>query len=42
VGPTKDSDIRLVVWIPVGAAWNGKLVQVGNGGFAGAVPNKKG
>lgn len=36
--PTKDSDIRLEVWIPVGAAWNGKFVQVGNGGFAGAIP----
>jgi Tannase and feruloyl esterase len=36
--PTKDSDIRLEVWIPVGAAWNGKFVQVGNGGFAGTVP----
>ena len=36
--PTKDSDIRLEVWIPAGAAWNGKFVQVGNGGFAGAVP----
>src|SRR5260221_2793 len=35
--PTKDSDIRLEVWIPVGAAWNGKFVQVGNGGFAGTV-----
>src|SRR5437899_5184818 len=36
--PTKDSDIRLEIWIPVGAAWNGKFVQVGNGGFAGTVP----
>nr|MEA2799402.1 hypothetical protein [Phenylobacterium sp.] len=36
--PTKDSDIRLEVWIPVGAAWNGKFVQVGNGGFAGTIP----
>ena len=36
--PTKDSDIRLEVWIPVGGAWNGKFVQVGNGGFAGTVP----
>src|SRR5258706_6997602 len=34
--PTKDSDIRLEVWIPVGAAWNGKFVQVGNGGVARA------
>src|SRR6185369_11903704 len=35
--PTKDSDIRLEVWIPVGEAWNGKFVQLGNGGFAGRV-----
>ncbi|WP_293904918.1 tannase/feruloyl esterase family alpha/beta hydrolase [Phenylobacterium sp.] len=37
--PTKDSDIRLEVWIPVGGAWNGKFVQLGNGGFAGTVPS---
>jgi hypothetical protein len=36
--PTKDSDIRLELWIPEGAAWNGKFVQVGNGGFAGTIP----
>jgi feruloyl esterase len=36
--PTADSDIRIEVWIPLGAAWNGKFVQVGNGGFAGAIP----
>ncbi len=36
--PTKDSDIRLELWIPEGAAWNGKFVQVGNGGFAGSIP----
>jgi len=35
--PTADSDIRIEVWIPVGAAWNGKFVQLGNGGFAGAI-----
>ena len=37
--PTKDSDIRIEVWIPQGAAWNGKFVQVGNGGFAGSIPS---
>lgn len=37
--PTRDSDIRIEVWIPVGEAWNGKFVQVGNGGFAGRVPS---
>ncbi|MFI4964448.1 MAG: tannase/feruloyl esterase family alpha/beta hydrolase [Caulobacterales bacterium] len=36
--PTKDSDIRLELWIPQGSAWNGKFVQVGNGGFAGSIP----
>ena len=36
--PTPDSDIRLELWIPEGAAWNGKFVQVGNGGFASAIP----
>jgi feruloyl esterase len=36
--PTKDSDIRLEVWIPQGQAWNGKYLQLGNGGFAGQVP----
>ena len=25
--------------IPVGSAWNGKFVQVGNGGLAGAIPS---
>jgi feruloyl esterase len=36
--PTSDSDIRLELWIPEGSAWNGKFVQVGNGGFAGTIP----
>jgi feruloyl esterase len=36
--PTSDSDIRIELMIPVGGAWNGKYVQVGNGGLAGAVP----
>jgi pimeloyl-ACP methyl ester carboxylesterase len=36
--PTGDSDIRIEVWIPLGSAWNGKFEQVGNGGFAGAIP----
>jgi feruloyl esterase len=38
--PTKDSDIRIEVWIPMGGAWNGKFVQVGNGGFAGSIPSR--
>lgn len=36
--PTADSDIRLAVMIPVGDSWNGKFVQMGNGGFAGRIP----
>lgn len=35
--PTSDSEIGIEVWIPVGAAWNGKFVQLGNGGFAGSI-----
>ena len=36
--PSADSDIRIEVAIPEGAAWNGRYLQVGNGGFAGAIP----
>ncbi len=36
--PTNDSDIQIEVMIPVGSAWNGKFVQVGNGGLAGQIP----
>ena len=36
--PTSDSDIGIEVMIPVGAAWNGRYVQVGNGGLAGRIP----
>ncbi|MFI4935143.1 MAG: tannase/feruloyl esterase family alpha/beta hydrolase [Caulobacterales bacterium] len=35
--PTSDSEIRIEVWIPVGAAWNGRYVQLGNGGLAGSI-----
>jgi Tannase and feruloyl esterase len=38
--PTADSDIRFELWIPLGSAWNGKFEQVGNGGFAGAIPSR--
>ena len=37
--PTADSDIRIEVMIPIGGAWNGRYVQVGNGGLAGAIPS---
>jgi feruloyl esterase len=33
--PTSDSDIRIEVWLPVAAAWNGKLRGTGNGGLGG-------
>jgi len=36
--PTGDSDIRIEVAIPEGEAWNGRYLQVGNGGFAGTIP----
>jgi Tannase and feruloyl esterase len=36
--PTSDSDIRFEVVIP--AQWNGRYLQVGNGGFAGAIPER--
>jgi feruloyl esterase len=35
ITPTPDSSIRFEVWMPVGAAWNGKFNAVGNGGFFG-------
>jgi feruloyl esterase len=35
--PTSDSEIRIEVWLPA-EGWNGKYQQVGNGGWAGAVP----
>src|SRR5579864_638124 len=35
--PTKDSEIRLEVAIPLAPAWNGRYLQLGNGGFAGAI-----
>ncbi len=34
--PSKDSDIKIEVWMPV-AGWNGKLQAVGNGGWSGAI-----
>jgi hypothetical protein len=36
--PTADSDIRFEVVMPMGGAWNGRYLQVGNGGFAGNIP----
>jgi hypothetical protein len=36
--PTPDSDIRFEVVIPQN--WNGRYLQVGNGGFAGVIPER--
>ena len=36
LAPTKESDIKIEVWLPV-AGWNGKLQAVGNGGWNGNV-----
>ena len=33
--PSADSDIRFEVWLPQPAAWNGKFLSTGEGGFAG-------
>ena len=34
--PTADSDIKIEVWLPM-TAWNGRLLGLGNGGFAGLI-----
>ena len=36
IAPTPDSQIGFEVWLPTG--WNGRYLQSGNGGFAGAIP----
>jgi Tannase and feruloyl esterase len=36
--PTPDSEIRMEIAIPLASAWNGKFLQLGNGGFAGVIP----
>jgi feruloyl esterase len=33
--PSSDSDIRMELWMPVAASWNGKLRGTGNGGLGG-------
>jgi feruloyl esterase len=38
--PTADSDVRIEVWVPEGVAWNGRYVQLGNGGFAGQIDER--
>ena len=34
--PTKDSEIRIELWLPV-SGWNGKYLQIGNGCWAGSI-----
>jgi feruloyl esterase len=34
--PTRDSDIKIEVWLPA-SGWNGKFQAVGNGGWAGVI-----
>ncbi len=33
--PVADSEIRIEVWLPPAAQWNGKFVGTGNGGYSG-------
>jgi feruloyl esterase len=33
--PVADSEIKLEIWLPAAAAWNGKFVGTGNGGYSG-------
>src|SRR5947207_4490384 len=35
--PSSDSDIKIEVWLPDSATWNGKFQAVGNGGWAGTL-----
>src|SRR4051812_28221105 len=34
--PTRDSNIKVEIWLPA-AGWNGKLVGIGNGVWAGSI-----
>ncbi len=35
--PSPDSDIKVEVWLPEDAAWNGRYNGTGNGGYAGSI-----
>jgi hypothetical protein len=35
--PTSDSDIKVEIWMPTPDNWNGKLVGIGNGVWAGSI-----
>jgi feruloyl esterase len=36
IRPTKDSDIKIEIWMP-DSAWNGRFLGVGNGGWGGSI-----
>lgn len=38
--PTPASDIRIEVWLPDAAQWNGRFWGLGNGSFGGQVPHR--
>lgn len=35
--PSGDSEIKIEVWLPTAAVWNGKFMAIGNGGQAGEI-----
>ena len=35
--PSPDSDIKMEIWLPAGAGWNGKFEAIGGGGWVGAI-----
>src|SRR5947207_1818101 len=35
--PSRDSEIKFALWLPIASAWNAKYRQEGNGGWAGAI-----
>src|SRR4051812_47096530 len=37
IRPSRDSEIKFALWLPVAAAWNAKYRQEGNGGRAGTI-----
>jgi len=40
ITPTRDSHIRVEVWLPA-SGWNGRYLGVGNGGYAGSIAYPK-
>jgi feruloyl esterase len=39
IKPSPESHIRIEVWLPAAAAWNGKYLGTGNGGAGGSIAN---